>query len=775
MTSTLSTGVQPWEPDMDSVEFALLCARTGWVAICRRVTGVQARAFHLPEQWSQAVAWVRHSAGPDTTISVLPATLTEEGARRINGSLSATGPQVGDVGSYELVPLDLDPPKHLDQAERGHWWNQAVSSLAAFPLPPSIVVHSGNGLHAYWLLIAPASVEAARLVIEDLARALDGDKAAANPTQHLRLAGTFNPKVNVRRLAVLDTFESQRKYGLDDIAKAAQAISPRPAPWVPAPRRMVAFDGGPDWTSGYRNQYDLAAELDRVAGPANRAGKWRCPAHPDSTPSLGLVKGSDDRAICFGEHPEDMGRRSGASGAMSFDVLDLHAWEAGQTVADFMRAERERQHPKPARPAKQITTSESPQPGQEAHWRRGQVTWADTITMRPVVWAWTDDGEGRIPTGSLSIAAGREGTGKSTFGIWLAAQITRGTLHGNLHGKPRNVLYVAVEDSWAHTLAPRLAAAGADLAKVGRFDVIQSDAEDEVILTLPHDNKLLEAAINEHNVGLVVMDPLMSLLGDGIETNNTRSVRKALDPLVAIANRTGCLMLGIAHFNKGSGTDPSSLITGSGAFKDVPRSVFGFVRDGDAEDGSRVMTQTKNSLGRDELPSLKYLIEDAVVDTPEGPAHVGKLTWQGTSDRTAQEILRDSVTGMEDREDREDAAAWLRSYLLDNASEAEANDVYKAGKAAGFSKDSLKRAKKKAGAASIHGPGMTAGWVWRLTTSEDEGSAEGSEGSGPRTPAPFAPFALPSSLQPEMPADCRSCGWPSDSSVHDQTCGKESA
>lgn len=30
-----------------------------------------------------------------------------------------------------------------------------------------------------------------------------------------------------------------------------------------------------------------------------------------------------------------------------------------------------------------------------------------------------------------------------------------------------------------------------------------------------------------------------------------------------------------------------------GAFKDVPRSVFGFVRD--AEDGSRVMTQTKTT------------------------------------------------------------------------------------------------------------------------------------------------------------------------------------
>ena len=247
-----------------------------------------------------------------------------------------------------------------------------------------------------------------------------------------------------------------------------------------------------------------------------------------------------------------------------------------------------------------------------------------------MVWAWTDNDEGRIPAGSLSIAAGREGTGKSTFGTWFAAQITRGTLPGNLHGMPRRALYVAVEDSWEHTLAPRLMAAGADLSMVGRFDVIQ-DTDEQVTLSLPADNHLLEQSIREHDVALVVLDPLMSLISDRLDTHRTRDVRTALDPLVRIADRTGCLLLGIAHFNKGAGTDPSLLITGSGAFKDVPRSVLGFVRDTDAEDGSRVMTQTKNSLGRDDLPSLKYLIESTEIATDEGPTYVGRISWQGES------------------------------------------------------------------------------------------------------------------------------------------------
>ncbi len=397
--------------------------------------------------------------------------------------------------------------------------------------------------------------------------------------------------------------------------------------------------------------------------------------------------------------------------------------------------------------------------------RHARITWADQIKMRPTTWAWIEGEQGRIPTGSLSVAAGREGTGKSTFGIWITAQITRGTLSGNLYGRPRRVFYVAVEDSWEHTLAPRLVAAGADMSMVGRFDVVENEDE-QVALSLPHDNKLLERAVIEHAVALVVMDPLMSLISEKIDTHMTRSVRQALDPLARLADRTSCLLLGIAHFNKSAGTDPSSLITGSGAFKDVPRSVFGFVRESDSDEGLRVMTQTKNSLGRDDLPSLAYVIEDALVDTPEGPAHVGRLMWRGTSERTAQDILRDSGTTPEDRDERTDAASWLRDYLLSQGSEAAVSDVKKVGAAAGFSHDALKRAKAKAGVRSRKA-GLTDGWVWAVTEHgpEPEGSTEGSEGSVGQEPKPFTPFVLPSDDSPMQekepaPAECQDCGQP---------------
>src|SRR5262249_1104804 len=156
---------------------------------------------------------------------------------------------------------------------------------------------------------------------------------------------------------------------------------------------------------------------------------------------------------------------------------------------------------------------------------------------------------------SLSIAAGREGTGKSSFGIWLAARVTRGDLPGSLFGCVHTVIYAAVEDSWKYTLVPRLTAAGADLTKVFRVEVIE-DEGDGTSLSRPADISLLELEIKRRDAALVVLDPLMSTISERIDTHKERDVRIALDPLARLADRTRVVVLGIAHFNKGASTDP---------------------------------------------------------------------------------------------------------------------------------------------------------------------------------------------------------------------------
>lgn len=355
--------------------------------------------------------------------------------------------------------------------------------------------------------------------------------------------------------------------------------------------------------------------------------------------------------------------------------------------------------------------------------RRLRLTRASDIEPEPVVWAWLDEGNGRIPAGAMTVAAGREGTGKSSFGIKMAADITCGILPGAFEGHPRDVFYIAVEDSWKQTIVPRLLAAGADLTRVWRVEAVDHEYG-ETTLSLPQDNSLLEAEILDKKVALVVLDPLMSCIGKGIDTHREREVRQALDPLARMADKTGAVLLGIAHFNKGSNTDPASLITGSGAFKNVPRAVFGFARDDDND--CRVMTQAKNSLGRADLPSLAYNVVSAEVPTRLGVTYVGKFVFLGEAARSVDEIL---AAGQEtgDHGDRNEAADWLRGYLTDNGGEASAADLKKAAGADDISWRTLQRARGKAGVVSERS-GFGKGSVWRFkptgqNTESEEGQA----------------------------------------------------
>jgi hypothetical protein len=51
--------------------------------------------------------------------------------------------------------------------------------------------------------------------------------------------------------------------------------------------------------------------------------------------------------------------------------------------------------------------------------RKLVLTCAADIEPEPVRWVYTDGDAGRIPGGALGLAAGREGTGKSSYAVWL--------------------------------------------------------------------------------------------------------------------------------------------------------------------------------------------------------------------------------------------------------------------------------------------------------------------------------------------------------------------
>jgi len=325
--------------------------------------------------------------------------------------------------------------------------------------------------------------------------------------------------------------------------------------------------------------------------------------------------------------------------------------------------------------------------------RRMIFTPASEITPRPVLWGWQD----RLPTGTVSLIAGREGIGKSLFLIDLTAQLTRGTLPGVFYGSPRGVVYCATEDSWQHTIAPRLIAAGADLERVFRAEVETIEATTgtsrAVELSLPRDCEQLAVKVKEHGVAMIALDPLMSAVDRTVDTHNDREMRTVLEPLAQLADGTGCVVAGLAHFNKSGDSDPLNLIMGSRAFTAVVRAVLAIARDPDADDGRCVISQVKNNLGRLDLSNLGYVIRSAAVPTADGDAHVGRLEFIGESDRSVSDILADAGSPSE-QSARASCIAWLRETLTEPKRSVDLEDE---AKELGHASRTVKRARAKLG------------------------------------------------------------------------------
>jgi len=273
---------------------------------------------------------------------------------------------------------------------------------------------------------------------------------------------------------------------------------------------------------------------------------------------------------------------------------------------------------------------------------RLRLTPASSFKMRRVRWVWED----RMPLGEICLIPGREGIGKSTFLAWLAAQITRGNLPGIYFGQPRAVLYAASEDAWDYTVAPRMFAAGADLDLVLRIDVVEAEGISGK-LTLPTHSRLIPDAAKQVDAAMLMCDPILSNISERINPNHARELRFALEPLRDAAEQAGIAVAALAHFNKSRDVDVSTMVSGSRAWVEVARANIAIARDDrEQPDGSKrvvqVLTQTKNNLGRLDLPSLEYVIVNHQFTLDDGEEiSVGRVEWEeGISMTTAEEVLQ---------------------------------------------------------------------------------------------------------------------------------------
>ncbi|MGV9714457.1 AAA family ATPase [Rhodococcus pyridinivorans] len=344
--------------------------------------------------------------------------------------------------------------------------------------------------------------------------------------------------------------------------------------------------------------------------------------------------------------------------------------------------------------------------------RRLKVTRGSEVKMQRIRWVMED----WIPAGSLTLLAGREGLGKSTIAAQICAQVTQGQLEGELHGTPRNVLYVHSEDSREFTVAPRLKAAGADMSRVLFVDV-ETSHTDSGTLILPLDTFALEKVIAQHQVAFVVLDAATSSMSSELSGKDDRAVRQYLEPLAQLASRQGCVVFGLCHFGKRDGADTGKLILGSIAWSQVARSVLSVAKDEDS--GNLVVTNTKGNLAP-RIRSMEATLVSTTVMTEDGPAEVGALHWLGETTRDARELLAEPDGT--DREDRNEAEVWLEDYLTEHG-RTPAKDVKNDARKAGIAERTLKRAAKELGVVyTTEGFPRTTRWALPTQSGHDEQS-----------------------------------------------------
>jgi hypothetical protein len=234
-------------------------------------------------------------------------------------------------------------------------------------------------------------------------------------------------------------------------------------------------------------------------------------------------------------------------------------------------------------------------------------------------------------------------------------------------------------------------AAGADLALIYRVHVTTRHGAD-VSLMLPDDLHDFERVVRDSEAGLILMDPLMSRLSAKIDTHKDAEVRTALEPIVALADKTSTSIVGLIHVNKSTTTDPLTMLMGSRAFTAVARTVLFVMKDPD-DPTKCLLANAKNNLGRMDLKSLQFSIaEVTVAETDEGVVTTAQLRWCGESERTLQQAI-DSNTGTQaERGAVKEAADWLEDYLTSKDGSAESQDAKQAGAKAGHAERTLKRA-----------------------------------------------------------------------------------
>lgn len=202
---------------------------------------------------------------------------------------------------------------------------------------------------------------------------------------------------------------------------------------------------------------------------------------------------------------------------------------------------------------------------------RANILRMSEVEAKEIDWLWPQ----WIPKGKLSLLGGYAGDGKSTFTTSLVASLTTGApLPDGTVAPITNCLMLPAEDDASHVVKPLLAAHGADMDRTHVWQTVTDPDGTVRPLDMRRDLDLVAKAVQEHEIGLIVIDPISGFT-PGADRNSEGETRDSLQQLIPVMEAYQCAILGVMHIGKNSGHARSyQSVMGSSAFTAVARSVL---------------------------------------------------------------------------------------------------------------------------------------------------------------------------------------------------------
>ena len=326
------------------------------------------------------------------------------------------------------------------------------------------------------------------------------------------------------------------------------------------------------------------------------------------------------------------------------------------------------------------------------------------IEMRDITWI----DRPFVPVGELITNNADGDTGKGLLSVHYAARVSRGEF-----GDRRMALFVVAEDAFETVLKPRLVAAEANFSFIRCVSWRRKGTDDA--LRIPDDIPVLEQRIRGMNVGLIIIDPLLSHLSAKTNSHTDHEVKLALRPLIVLAHNTGATVLGNGHFGKDKASGARRASMGSTAFTNTPRVGLAMAYD-DEDPDLRILEVIKSNIGPKGI-GRNYRVK--TVDVPGLSEPVPLLVPEGAATKTVDDLIASTHRGKRVPSELLQALVLAeletgeksRDYLDDVAKEklgANPDTVYKGGL----------YPLKTAGRIKPRKDGTDGGWYWHLTLAE---------------------------------------------------------